>query len=59
MFIIDKIFDVISCIKVFWLLLDIVEEFIIDFFENFKRSGGGDVEDVVYDEKINIVIIIF
>lgn len=59
MFIIEEIFDVISSIEVFSLLLNVIEDFIIDFFENFKRSGGGEVEDVFYDEKINIVIIIF
>lgn len=59
MLITDKTSDVTSCIKVSWLPPDIAEEFITDFFENSKRSGGGDVEDVAYDEKTNTAIITF
>lgn len=59
MLITDKTSDVTSCIKVSWLPPDIAEEFITDFFENSKRSGGGDVQDVAYDEKNNTAIITF
>lgn len=58
MFIVE-IFDVICSIRVFLLFLNILEELINDFFENIKWSGGGDVENVFYDEIKKIVIIIF
>lgn len=59
MFIVEERLEVNRMIRVFFLLLNIIEELICDFFENVKRSGGGDVEDVFYDEVNNIVIIIF
>lgn len=51
--------DVPSSIKVSWLPQDVTEHFITDFFENSRRSGGGDVENVCYDEKTNTAIITF
>nr|XP_034317327.1 protein mono-ADP-ribosyltransferase PARP14 isoform X2 [Crassostrea gigas] len=51
--------DVISSIEVSSLPPNVTEDFITNFFENSKRSGGGEVEDVSYDEKTNTVIITF
>lgn len=55
----NKTSDVTSCIKVSWLPPDIAEEFITDFFENSKRTGGGDVEIVSYNKRTNTAIITF
>ncbi|XP_061194415.1 protein mono-ADP-ribosyltransferase PARP14-like isoform X2 [Saccostrea echinata] len=46
-------------IQVSRLPRDITEEFISDFFENEKRSGGGYVANVDYDEKKNTAIVKF
>lgn len=51
--------DVTCSIKVSSLPPNISEELINDFFENTKRSGGGDVECVAYDETKKIAIITF
>lgn len=59
MLITDEMSDVTSSIEVFLLPPNVSEDFITDFFENSKRSGGGDVEDVSYDEKTNTAIITF
>lgn len=59
MFITEETSDVISSIEVSSLPPNVTEDFITNFFENSKRSGGGEVEDVSYDEKTNTVIITF
>lgn len=59
MLITDKTSDVTNSIEVSLLPPDVSEDFITDFFENSKRSGGGDVEDVAYDENTNTAIIKF
>lgn len=59
MLITEETSDVNSSIEVSLLPPNITEDFITDFFENSKRSGGGDVEDVAYDEKNNTAIITF
>lgn len=59
MLITEQTYDVNSSIKVSWLPQDITEDFMTDFFENSKRSGGGDVENVCYDEKTNTAIVTF
>lgn len=59
MLITEETSDVNSSIEVSLLPPNITEDFITDFFENSRRSGGGDVEDVAYDEKTNTAIITF
>lgn len=51
--------DVTCSIQVSSLPSNISEELIADFFENSKRSGGGDVEYVAYDETNKSAIITF
>lgn len=51
--------DVTCSIRVSSLPPNISEELINDFFENTKRSGGGDVENVSYDETKKTAIITF
>lgn len=51
--------DVTCSIQVSSLPSNISEELIADFFENSKRSGGGDVEYVAYDETNKTAIITF
>lgn len=51
--------DVTCSIQVSSLPPNISEELIADFFENSKRSGGGDVEYVAYDETNKTAIITF
>lgn len=46
-------------IRVSCLPRGVSEEFITDFFENEKRSGGGDVSDVKYDEQNSTAIVTF
>lgn len=46
-------------IKVIKILFEIIKEEIFLFFENRKKSGGGEVENVKYDEFIKIVFIWF
>lgn len=55
----EQTYDVTSCIKVSSLPPKSNKEIITDFFENSKRSGGGDVEIVAYDETKNTAIITF
>lgn len=59
MFIAEERSEVNRMIRVSSLPPNITEELICDFFENVKRSGGGDVEDVSYDEANNTAIITF
>lgn len=59
LFITEETSDVFSSIEVSSLPIDITDDFITDFFENSRRSGGGEVEDVSYDEKTNTAIITF
>lgn len=51
--------DVTCSIRVSSLPPNISDELINDFFENTKRSGGGDVECVAYDETKKTAIITF
>lgn len=29
------------------------------YFENFRKSGGGDIDNIRYDEDLNLVIVTF
>lgn len=51
--------DVTCSIRVSSLPSNISEELINDFFENTKRSGGGEVECVAHDETKKTAIITF
>lgn len=51
--------DVTCCIKVSSLPPKSNKEIITDFFENSKRTGGGDVEIVSYNKRTNTAIITF
>uniref|UniRef100_K1RBT7 N-myc-interactor n=1 Tax=Magallana gigas TaxID=29159 RepID=K1RBT7_MAGGI len=54
-----KTSDVTCSIRVSSLPPNISEELINDFFENTKRSGGGEVECVAHDETKKTAIITF